>query len=365
MRCYTCSKKLNRQTLASRCYWLCPKCKGALFPFSSLENLPAANAVMSHVKTLTKNVQFSKRPCPVCWKRLRLVYSGGGVTELDVCDRCRLVWFDREEFDTAGSGSFGTRLPEAAPSIPNPRRSARLAQAEAQAPFLDAEPIQSENLFHALTSLPLEEADPPVASRLLALPLILSTCVALSLFVDKSVSNLGFRAWEPWRHFGLTWITATFVHAGLKHLLGNAYFIWLYGDNVEEVLGPAGLLELFFWGAIGGHAAALLFGAHHTTYVGASGAIMALAVFYTLSFPKVRFSYFVPLSPFHITRFRVPIGVVTLIYLGLDFWGAKQQMHGQGNVSHLSHLGGILMGTLYWLLMDRPGSRRSRLPSRH
>jgi len=53
-------------------------------------------------------------------------------------------------------------------------------------------------------------------------------------------------------------ITANFIHGGFFHLIGNMLFLWLIGDNIEDALGPAGFLLLYFIGGLAGAASCSL-----------------------------------------------------------------------------------------------------------
>lgn len=316
--------------------------------------MPEAADALSYVTLFAKNHTFSKRACPVCCKRMRLAYSGGGTSELDTCDRCKLAWFDNGEYALGARRSRFGSAPPPKPSEPaTVIRHSRGVTAAAEAPLLDVVDTDLDQLINIMTGLPREENGPEVRARLLTLPLLFMLCIGLSIGGERAANALGFIAHDPWRHWGATWISALFVHDGLGHLLSNLYFLWLYGDNVEDVLGPVPFLELFFFGGVAGHAASHLLGHPGSVYVGASGSIMALAIFYTLTFPRVRFAYFYPAAWKLSFRLTVPVYVVTAFYLALDYLGIANQARGGASVGHLSHLGGAVAGTLFWLMSER------------
>ncbi|MFM8313364.1 MAG: rhomboid family intramembrane serine protease [Deltaproteobacteria bacterium] len=282
---------------------------------------------------------------------MRLALSGGGTTELEVCDKCSIVWFDFKEYQVSNAKLLNFGTPPTS-TLQEEKSSAPLKNAEAEPPVFSIEGINLDNSFFALLGLPQEENDSPVKSKLTALPIVLVTCFVLSFIHFKNFWSLGFDVSDPWKSFGLSWITSIWVHADLIHLLTNTYFLWLFGDNVEESLGTSRFLELFVLGGICGNLSALIFSHHPQIYIGASGAVMALSVYYILKFPRARLSYFFPLFLAWGPKIRLPAYTVIGVFLVLDWLGVKDEMRGISDVGHLAHLGGAFLGFVYWLLTD-------------
>ena len=152
---------------------------------------------------------------------------------------------------------------------------------------------------------------------------------------------------EPW---GLSWITAMFLHGGWDHILGNMLFLAIFGKNVEDAFGS--LLYLVFYFA-GGFAAmmtqtamTLLFGTAAEARVpelGASGAITAVLGAYFVLYPGSR-----------IRRW---------IFLGLWFsyqlieasFGLFSASASGGGVAFFAHVGGFIFGLLVARLLARAG----------
>jgi membrane associated rhomboid family serine protease len=100
------------------------------------------------------------------------------------------------------------------------------------------------------------------------------------------------RAPEPW---GLSWITAMFLHGGWDHILGNMLFLAIFGKNVEDAFGPIRYLLFYFAGGFAAMmtqtAMTLLFGTSQDARVpelGASGAIAAVLGAYFVLYPASR-----------------------------------------------------------------------------
>ena len=161
-------------------------------------------------------------------------------------------------------------------------------------------------------------------------------------------------------------LTSMFMHAGPLHLLGNMWFLHLFGDNVEDKLGRARYLLLYLaWGIVAS-LAFLTFGspggesAHATPglleawnglpLVGASGAISGVMGTYLVFFPRARIRMVVwvlIVIPFTLPAFVV-IGMFLLQNLVL---GALEGPGGVGGVAYMAHTGGMVAGILAGLAM--------------
>ena len=150
-------------------------------------------------------------------------------------------------------------------------------------------------------------------------------------------------------------LTSMFMHAGLMHLLGNMLYLWIFGDNVEDVLGHFRYLAFYL---LGGVAASLthvfLYPASTVPTVGASGAIAATLGAYLLLFPQRRVVTLIPLGFFlHIARlpaiFVLGMWFVLQLFQGTLTLGMTQL----GGVAFWAHIGGFVYGMLFGPLMRR------------
>lgn len=142
--------------------------------------------------------------------------------------------------------------------------------------------------------------------------------------------------------------TCMFLHGGWAHLIGNMWFLWLFGNNVEDRLGASLFIVFYLLGGV------LATGAHWLTdpastrpVVGASGAISAILGAYAVTWPWARIHTLVFLG-FLITRIDLP----ALVVLGFWFLGqlleAVQaiQLGIAGGVAWWAHIGGFVAGLL-------------------
>lgn len=163
-----------------------------------------------------------------------------------------------------------------------------------------------------------------------------------------------------------TWeslITSQFLHAGWLHIIGNMLYLWVFGDNIEDVLGH--FLYLVFYlasGVVAGVAQAIIQGPSSIPSIGASGAIAGVLGAYLLLYPGVRINTLIPIF-FFITTMRIP--AVLLI----GWWFIQQFFYGiatlsetaSGGVAFWAHVGGFVAGLL--MILPFIGRRRRRPPA--
>jgi membrane associated rhomboid family serine protease len=156
----------------------------------------------------------------------------------------------------------------------------------------------------------------------------------------------------------LTPITAMFIHGGLLHLAGNLLYLWIFGNNIEDLLGHGRFLVLYL--ACGLAAAAVQVASDPASYsatVGASGAISGVLGAYAVSYPMGRLRLLWP-------RVRVPaVGFLVLwvaiqIVSGVGAWGEEQ-----APVAWWAHVGGFGAGVALGRAMWVRKPTRSRLRS--
>lgn len=156
----------------------------------------------------------------------------------------------------------------------------------------------------------------------------------------------------------LTFFTAMFLHGGWLHLIGNMWFLWIFGDNVEDRLGHFRYLVFYLLcGLIGNLAHYALNPASALPALGASGAIAGVLGAYVLSYPGARILVLLPVF-FFIQFVELP----ALIVLGL--WFVLQFLNGAasvvaageaGGVAWWAHIGGFLGGmVIFNIFRPRP-----------
>jgi membrane associated rhomboid family serine protease len=151
-----------------------------------------------------------------------------------------------------------------------------------------------------------------------------------------------------------TWytpLTSMFLHGGWLHILGNMWFLWIFGNNVEDSMGHVRFLAFY---VLGGLAAAILQVVTDpdsaVPMVGASGAIGGVMGAYLVLYPRVRVHVLATLG-FFVTTFSVPavfmLGYWFVLQLGQGFLTHATAGGGSGGgVAFWAHVGGFLFGAL-------------------
>ena len=126
-----------------------------------------------------------------------------------------------------------------------------------------------------------------------------------------------------------------FLHGGLLHLLGNMWFLWIFGDNIEDRLGPWKFLGFYLLtGVVGAISQSLLMPTSPARMVGASGAVAGVLGGYVLLFPRARI-----ITLLFIFRVAVP----AWIFLGAWF-AAQLFLVNHSGIAWMAHVGGFLAG---------------------
>lgn len=164
--------------------------------------------------------------------------------------------------------------------------------------------------------------------------------------------------WQIWA----TLITSQFLHAGWLHIIGNMLFLWVFGDNIEDVLGH--WTYLFFY-LVGGAAAmvvqSIVSGPANIPSIGASGAIAGVLGAYIVLYPWNRIRILLPIVLLFWT-----VDIPALFVIG--WWFIQQFFYGlgvlsdaaAGGVAFWAHIGGFVAGMLMILPFVGRAYRRRR-----
>jgi membrane associated rhomboid family serine protease len=143
-----------------------------------------------------------------------------------------------------------------------------------------------------------------------------------------------------------TLFTSMFLHAGLMHLGGNMLYLWIFGDNIEDVLGRSRFIIFYFLCGVlaaAGHIATDL----HSPIpmVGASGAISGILGAYVVLFPKARVKTLIFLG-FFMTLARIPAWILLGIWILMQVGNSMAMSVEGGGVAWFAHIGGFAVGAL-------------------
>jgi Uncharacterized membrane protein (homolog of Drosophila rhomboid) len=158
-------------------------------------------------------------------------------------------------------------------------------------------------------------------------------------------------------------ITMMFLHGGWMHIIGNMWFLWVYGDNVEDVLGHG--RYLVFYLLCGIFAACTQYAISPDSRVptlGASGAIAGVMGAYLIKFPHSRILTLIPIIVFW-TTIEIPAVIILVYWFILQFFmgvgSIGYSQAGQGGVAFFAHIGGFVAGMILVSIMG-PKEQYSR-----
>jgi membrane associated rhomboid family serine protease len=162
-----------------------------------------------------------------------------------------------------------------------------------------------------------------------------------------------------------TLFTSIFLHGGWMHLIGNMLYLWIFGDNVEDVLGHGGYI-LFYVGAgvLAGLAQVLTAPLSSVPAIGASGAIAGILAVYLVLYPTAPVRVLI-LGRFFMRVARVPAFIVLGLWFIIQLFNGALSLGvatmATGGVAWFAHIGGFVVGLVVGVIV-RVSARRQRPP---
>jgi membrane associated rhomboid family serine protease len=155
----------------------------------------------------------------------------------------------------------------------------------------------------------------------------------------------------------LSLVTSMFLHGGWLHIIGNMLFLWVFGDNIEDIMGHVRYLLFYLLAGLAAGLAQVFTNPESTIpLIGASGAVSGLLAAYLVCFPHGRILTLVTLG-FFITTFMLPA------WMMIGYWIVLQVIQGTmslgidadtGGVAWFAHIGGFVAGlVLVFLFRDK------------
>ena len=206
--------------------------------------------------------------------------------------------------------------------------------------------------------IPLRDTEPSHSK-----PIVTACLIAVNVLVflyeislDPFTLNWLFSQYGlvPSKFHYMDLITSMFLHGGWMHLIGNMWFLWIYGDNIEDILGRwKFLLFYLLCGIAAGLVQAFVSGGSRVPTVGASGAIAGVMGAYLVKFPRSRILTLVPVFVF-VTTMEIPAVFILLYWFVIQFFsgfGNLGQVNESGGVAFFAHIGGFLAGMILIYVM--------------
>jgi membrane associated rhomboid family serine protease len=340
--------------------WRCEKCDGRAVGLQLLRRTFTPESINPLWLHAIHHEGRSARPCPSCGNAMFEVAldSSSGI-KVEVCRICEFVWFDAGETQTLQARPLPKPKPQVV--LPQEAREAialakvqQLAEQARGSDFDSAPPDEWWKSIAAFFGMPVEFDAPakkcrPAVTWFLA-GLIVTASVHAFFHLQETVQLFGLIPAQAFRLHGLTFVTSFFLHAGIIHLVGNMYFLLVFGDDVENFLGPLRYIALIALAAFVGDLLHIASAPASTIpCIGASGGIAGLITFYALAFPQAKIGFL--WRYFYYFRWiRLPAWFVFVLWILFQIIGAYEQKIGISSVSSFAHLGGAAVGVIAWFL---------------
>lgn len=154
-------------------------------------------------------------------------------------------------------------------------------------------------------------------------------------------------------HHLITILTAMFMHASWAHILGNMVFLWAFGPEIEDSMGPWRYLVFYLLGGVAAMGAQVAFDPHSTVpNLGASGAIAAVMGAFLVTFPRDKIRTILVIFIF-IRVTYIPAVLLIGVWFLLQLWSAGAIAPQEPNgVAYLAHIGGFMFGAVFARLFE-------------
>ncbi len=361
-KCPSCDSQMKTKKTPSQSFYYCEDCGGRLIPMNLVrDNVSAIYFRRIESRCNEDRGNKSKRKCQNCPKNLLALplKNASQNVEIDYCKKCDSLFFDVDELEKLPQ----TAYPNHDLSLPSEvkrdvNRSPHKTKGTRFKISIEDFGVGwskkklyefSWKIIPGLMGLPVERENRLGRSPLLNYFLIGITSFISILgfyFIPELFEVLGLKGDNGFRFGGINFLSYWFVHANWYHLLSNLYFLWIFGDNVEDDLGKGPYIIMLVAGTLLGGMAQYLF-TPDGEYIlgGASGGISAIILFYILRFPRAKLA-----QMFLLVWIRIPAYVYAFFWLFLQWLTLQSQLLGETQVSGLAHTGGAIAGFLAWFI---------------
>ncbi|MBI2418644.1 MAG: rhomboid family intramembrane serine protease [Ignavibacteriales bacterium] len=345
MQCPECNKSLSDKSFNQKFIKFCESCRGFWIPYDDqagfVTSLTSNQAILEKFKNtgIQPYQPVSPGYCPDCNTSISSVdFIQSGVPVLE-CEKCLGIWLQTVNIGSL-IGAFNHGVLNVSAVY---RKSDTTGVKQVEKSFLKSFLGWIEDDI-PVNRFPLVTVSLIVINIIvLILQLFLTREDLLELaFVPKSFFNNPLYYWYmP--------LTSIFMHGGFGHILGNMIYLYLFGDNVEDRIGPVKYLGLYmFVGLISGLAFAFVNADSSIPLLGASGAISGIMGCSLVLYPKSKIS-------FHRMIFFIPFVIRVSVWVYVGLWFVAQQFLGMAlglqGIAYLVHLVGIGSGAIIMFTM--------------
>jgi membrane associated rhomboid family serine protease/ssDNA-binding Zn-finger/Zn-ribbon topoisomerase 1 len=360
--CRRCNVPLKEVRTSHGMFWACNQCCGHALTVELLRRTFTPESINPLWVHAINGAGKSGRLCPSCRKpMIEVPLSDSAQIDVDVCQHCHFVWFDAREMDALAPRQFPAptaELPQKARELVAIEKVKQIAEETRGTDLDSAPPEEGWKQIAGFFGLPVEfdapeEEQKPWATWILSAAIICASVLAFPHLRDV-VQRFGLIPAEATRLDGLTFVTSFFLHVGIIHLLGNMYFLLVFGDKVEDFLRPLRYLAVIALAAFIGDLGHIAIDPHsEIPCIGASGGIAGVITFYALNFPHVRLAFLMRWGFVWFRWVRLPAWSVFILWILFQFIGTLEQKAGISSVSSAAHLGGAAVGVMAWLIFKK------------
>jgi len=321
----------------------CLDCGGLWFEKKELDKVitahePSFAGNEPIMETLGSLIGETQKICPACDSTLT-EYDIAEKTDLriDVCENCHGMWLERGELEHAKALSeLGSQLEE-----------------------ITRSKTWDHWFFQFFSKLPVEFNIKPRKTPLVTQSLVTINIIMMVVLLSRASPEEFVQHWglvpsaEKNLFWLLTLLTHQFFHNGFGHLVGNMYFLYILGDNVEDVLGRIQYFVFYLsCGVTAAFAQIFLTGNPDTPMIGASGAISGIIAAYAVIFRKAKLTFM-----FIFWQKKLSASWYIGIWLVFNIVGIKS---GNCHIAWFAHVGGFCAGLIIafviydWVLSKNP-----------
>ncbi len=228
--------------------------------------------------------------------------------------------------------------------------------------------------------IPIKDDNPRIKFPIITILLIISNFIVFILFISKPESGqlqfINQYALFPFQvknfisssevklsgNFWLDFITAMFMHGSWYHLIGNCWFLWIFGDNVEGVMGHISYLIFYLiFGIFASLVHVFITSTPNIPIIGASGAIAGVMGAYLILFPRARI---LTLVPFIFVWFiHIPAFILLILWFVGQFLSGLTDLDNVKNTAGIAfwaHIGGFIIGVVGGIIFREKKGRLYR-----
>jgi len=353
--CLKCKSTMVTQIINGVEVDFCLKCQGIWFDKLELEKVLGSNKD-NLLMELSSSGKVSNFTCPKCYSylyQIELIQGSGIIVE--TCFKCDGFFLDKGELIKLKAHIKLNNIPISTKNKKpiNNEESTVLLYKKQQKPvdtyMFDVEsfPVQ---FFQFATGLPIEKAPTdklftPVTGTLIAINTFIFLFTYFVGGLEKWVPILGMIPQNIVHGDRLiTIFTSMFTHGGWFHIIGNMYFLFVTGDDVEKIMGPWWFLIFYLCGGFMADLGQLVMSSNSIIpHIGASGAISVLIGAYVVMLPKRRFFFRIFYFLWFNFKLEVPVYVYIVFWFGLQLLNAKLNTQG---IAWWTHISGFTFGVI-------------------